>query len=167
MRFFRLIFILLWAILLAPIGGMTDSLALTERCEPTTKVQVLVEQNSQDSSLYEYTIVNNSQSLIYAFTLGVGQDFKHDLSAERRFVPKKRFSPAGWMFGKDIYSLDSDDVYYVWVPVDKKNSELFVSEGDSLGGFKMKMPQPSEELKTLSFQVETFSGCLMGKVQPK
>ena len=169
MKNFRLIYIFSWVILLAAIAGITNSLTAGESCDPTTnKAQVLVEQDSQDPSLYEYTIVNNSQSSIYTFTLGVGENFKFDLSAEERFVPEMRFSPAGWKFGANIYTLESDDVYYVWLPVDVKNSESFVAQGASLGGFKMKMPQHSEELKTLSFKVRTLSGCLIwGKVQPK
>ena len=133
---------------------------------------MFVTQDPGDPSLYEFTVVNNSKSSIHSLMLGSTSDGDFEVTLHPRLIPEKGFAPPGWKFFGGVGGItgyETDKIKYLWQRKDKKSKESFIPPGATLGGFKLKMPGPTEELMNISFSVSLYSPheSFSGRVQPK
>jgi len=121
----------------------SDSAGLAPCDGPTESVKVIAQRISASPSIYSYTVSNYYQSPIVRIIFG---DSDHrEMLIEPSQIPKVVDSPEGWE-GRVVFGHESEYMSILWLV---KNKAFQISQGDSLGGYKLTMPELTKSTEKL------------------
>jgi hypothetical protein len=142
---------------------------LASECDgPTELVKVTVEQIAISPPTYIYTLANFHQSPIRNFSIGISN--KPEMIIFGDNIPQSVGSPKGWE-GQYIFGHESAYMKIYW---EAKHELYTIAQNDSLRGFMVLMPQPSDgpsgklqvplDMKSAPYKVRFNDGtCVWGR----
>jgi hypothetical protein len=137
----------LWLFFITRLSPTTSGAAAVICEGPTDLIQVTVRQLAKSPPTYAYEVKNLHGSPIMIFVLG---DSDHgEMQSIPDNIPKTFASPKGWQSG----SAFKDESIFMHIFWKTQDSKAMVGPGQSLGGFRIEMPQPSAR-KTLAFHLD-------------
>lgn len=126
-----------------------------------TTIKVLVE-NTESSSVYKYTVVNNHSHGI-SF-LALGNDPFMGLLSNPENIPSDVRSPRKWRADL-IQHQDRPYITFIWNTTDRA---MAIKPGGKLNGFELEMNASNPNMSSFTFwAVDDASRCHWGKVEVK
>ena len=120
---------------ITPVSGK-----LLYECDgPTHLIQVIVTQEKESPPTYSYVLKNRLKLSVIAFELGDSDDEEMEVMAEN--IPTTITSPTGWA-GQTNFKDESIYMNISWRTYDLAS---MIPPGNSLGHFRVTLPEPSQK----------------------
>jgi hypothetical protein len=137
----------LWLLLSVPLIATTSGTAGISCEGPGDSIQVTVKQLEKSPPTYSYDVRNLHKSPIMIFALG--DTDRGEMQSIPDNIPKTIASPKGWQSGTAF----KDESIFMQIFWKTQDSTAMIAPGQSLGGFRIEMPQPSAR-KTPTFHLD-------------